>query len=82
MAALVEKQFPGFGTDFKALGIAAVAVNEMVGPVLFKIAIDSTGESRPPVNTLDEATRHSHPPDPPPSSGSKPPPATTPLEVE
>jgi Kef-type K+ transport system membrane component KefB len=54
MAALVEKQFPGFGTEFKALGIAAVAVNEMVGPVLFKIAIDSTGESRPPMPSLPE----------------------------
>jgi Kef-type K+ transport system membrane component KefB len=54
MAALVEKQFPGFGTEFKALGIAAVAVNEMVGPVLFKIAIDSSGEARPPAPSLPE----------------------------
>ena len=63
-AALVEKQFPGFGTEFKALGIAAVAVNEMVGPVLFKLAIDSAGESRPPIATLTE-NDHAHPPEPP-----------------
>jgi Kef-type K+ transport system membrane component KefB len=65
MAALVEKQFPGFGTDFKALGIAAVAVNEMVGPVLFKLAIDSAGESRPPSSSL--------PDNPEPPSGGAPP---------
>jgi Kef-type K+ transport system membrane component KefB len=56
MAALVEKQFPGFGSDFRALGVAAAAVNEIVGPILFKAALDATGESRPPSSSLPDQT--------------------------
>ncbi len=63
--ALVEKQFPGFGTEFRALGIAAVAVNEMVGPIIFKLAVDSSGEARPPVPALAEDSAHGDPPEPP-----------------
>ena len=42
---LVEKVFPAFGTAFRALGVAAVAINEMVGPILFKLALDRAGET-------------------------------------
>lgn len=34
------------GAAFAALGVATVALNELVGPVLFKIALDRSGESR------------------------------------
>jgi hypothetical protein len=47
----VAKEFPGLGSGFRALAIATVAVNELVGPVLFKLALDRTGETsrvRPP----------------------------------
>jgi Kef-type K+ transport system membrane component KefB len=54
MAALVEKQFPGFGSDFRALGVAAAAVNEVVGPIVFKFALDAVGETRPPAPSLSE----------------------------
>lgn len=45
LAAVIERAFPSFGDGFRALAIAAVAVNEMVGPVLFKWALDRSGEA-------------------------------------
>lgn len=45
MSALIERAFPSFGSGFRSLAIATVAVNELVGPVLFKFALDKTGES-------------------------------------
>jgi Kef-type K+ transport system membrane component KefB len=45
MAVVVEKAFPSFGSGFRSLAIANVALNELVGPVLFKFALDRTGES-------------------------------------
>lgn len=55
----------GFGATealrFRSLVIAAVAVNEMIGPVLFKLALDTTGES----DTTSAPTRPSLAPPPP-----------------
>jgi Kef-type K+ transport system membrane component KefB len=45
MAAIIERAFPTFGSGFRALAVATVTVNEMVGPVLFKLAIDRSGET-------------------------------------
>jgi len=45
LAALVAKEFPTFGTPFRSLVIATVAINQLVGPVLFKLALDRTGET-------------------------------------
>jgi Kef-type K+ transport system membrane component KefB len=45
LAELVGRSFPSFGSGFRALAIATVAINEMVGPVLFKLALDRLGES-------------------------------------
>jgi Kef-type K+ transport system membrane component KefB len=45
IAAKMQTQFPSFGAEFGALAIAAVGLNELVGPVLFKLALDRTGES-------------------------------------
>jgi Kef-type K+ transport system membrane component KefB len=45
MSALIERSFPSFGSGFRSLAIATVAVNEVIGPVLFKLALDRTGES-------------------------------------
>jgi Kef-type K+ transport system membrane component KefB len=45
LGVVVENAFPGVGTSFRSLVIAAVAINEMVGPVLFKLALDRSGES-------------------------------------
>jgi hypothetical protein len=45
VAAVIERSFPSFGPPFRSLSLATVAINEMVGPVLFKIALDRTGET-------------------------------------
>jgi Kef-type K+ transport system membrane component KefB len=45
LGAMVAREFPMLGDGFRALSIATVAINEMVGPILFKLALDRTGES-------------------------------------
>ncbi len=45
LSVIVAREFPSFGTPFRALAIATVAVNEMIGPVLFKLALDRSGET-------------------------------------
>jgi Kef-type K+ transport system membrane component KefB len=45
LAGVVERAFPTFGSGFRSLAIATVAVNEMVGPILFKLALDRAGET-------------------------------------
>jgi Kef-type K+ transport system membrane component KefB len=46
LSAMIAREFPAFGASFRALAIATVALNEMVGPVLFKLALDRTQETR------------------------------------
>ncbi len=46
LSAMIARDFPAFGAGFRALAIATVAINEMVGPILFKLALDRNGESR------------------------------------
>jgi Kef-type K+ transport system membrane component KefB len=45
VAGVIERSFPILGSGFRALAIAVVALNEMFGPVLFKFALDRSGES-------------------------------------
>ncbi|HVY48384.1 MAG TPA: sodium:proton exchanger [Minicystis sp.] len=44
VANVIASQFPGVGKGFRALAVACATLNEVVGPVLFKIALDRTGE--------------------------------------
>jgi Kef-type K+ transport system membrane component KefB len=46
IGAVVERAVPSIGPDIRALVIATIAINEVVGPVLFKLAVDRNGESR------------------------------------
>lgn len=46
IAGVIARQFPSFGEGFRALAIATVALNELFGPILFKVAIDRTGEAQ------------------------------------
>jgi Kef-type K+ transport system membrane component KefB len=46
LAIAISNSFPAIGEGFRSLAIAAVAINEMIGPVLFKLALDRTGETR------------------------------------
>jgi Kef-type K+ transport system membrane component KefB len=45
MGLVVERSFPSFGAGFRSLVIANVALNELVGPILFKFALDRIGET-------------------------------------
>jgi Kef-type K+ transport system membrane component KefB len=46
LSVVIVRTFPEFGEGFRSLVIASVAINEMVGPVLFKYALDRTGETQ------------------------------------
>jgi Kef-type K+ transport system membrane component KefB len=45
LSALVAKEYPSFGDSFNALAIAVIAINQLVGPILFKLALDRAGET-------------------------------------
>jgi Kef-type K+ transport system membrane component KefB len=45
LSSVIERAFPSFGSGFRSLVVATVAINEMLGPILFKLALDRTGES-------------------------------------
>jgi Kef-type K+ transport system membrane component KefB len=41
----LSRSFPSFGDGFRSLAIATVAINEMIGPVFFKLVLDRVGET-------------------------------------
>ncbi|HVY29198.1 MAG TPA: cation:proton antiporter [Polyangiaceae bacterium] len=45
LGIMVESAFPGIGTKFRSLVIVSASINEMFGPILFKLALDRAGES-------------------------------------
>lgn len=45
IAIILSQRFPEFGEGFAVLAVGVVGINEIVGPVIFKIALDRTGES-------------------------------------
>ena len=45
LSSVVERAFPSFGSGFRSLIVATVAINEVLGPILFKLALDRTGET-------------------------------------
>jgi Kef-type K+ transport system membrane component KefB len=61
VAGVIERSFPVLGSGFRALAVAVVALNEMFGPVLFKLALDRSGES----SREPQASLPSMPPPPP-----------------
>ena len=46
LAISIGNAFPAIAEGFRSLAIAAVAINEMIGPVIFKLALDRNGETR------------------------------------
>jgi Kef-type K+ transport system membrane component KefB len=54
IASVIAAKFPAFGAGFRDIAIACVALNEMVGPVLFKLTIDRAKESQGPTPSLSE----------------------------
>lgn len=49
LAIVIARSFPTLGEGFRSLAIAMIALNEVVGPVLFKLGLDRAGETRPEV---------------------------------
>jgi len=45
LSLVVERLYPEFGTPFRSLVVATVAMNEVMGPILFKMGLDQSGES-------------------------------------
>jgi len=54
LAGSLAREFPVLGDQLKSLVIAAVAMNEFVGPILFKFALDRTGETRARLTSFTE----------------------------
>ncbi|AKV00576.1 Trk system potassium uptake protein TrkA [Labilithrix luteola] len=48
LSAVIAREFPSFGAGFRALAIATVALNEIVGPIVFKLALDRAKETSGP----------------------------------
>jgi Kef-type K+ transport system membrane component KefB len=45
MVIIIEKTFPGWGSMLKAIVISVIAINQVVGPVLFKYGLMKSGEA-------------------------------------
>jgi Kef-type K+ transport system membrane component KefB len=45
LSTVIERAFPSFGSSFRSLVIATVAVNELIGPIVLKFALDRVGET-------------------------------------
>jgi Kef-type K+ transport system membrane component KefB len=54
IASVIANKFPAFGAGFRDVAIACVALNEMVGPILFKLALDRANESQGPTPSLSD----------------------------
>jgi len=54
IALTVSRSFPTFGKEFGAIALACVALNEMVGPVIFKFALDRAKETKAPQPSLSD----------------------------
>ena len=52
IALTVARSFPTFGKEFGSIALACVALNELVGPVVFKFALDRVKESKAPAPSL------------------------------
>lgn len=56
LANVLAREFPQFGASFRALVFASVALNSIIGPILFKVALDRAGESNPPIPATTDPT--------------------------
>lgn len=54
IAHAISRQFPTFGPAFRDIAIACIAINELVGPVIFKFALDRSKETKAPTASLSE----------------------------
>lgn len=59
LAGIIEREFPTFGTPFRALVFANVALNAVVGPILFKLALDRAKETKSPAPAIEQGSEES-----------------------
>jgi len=54
MAIIIENEFPSWGGEFKAMVLAVIAVNQIIGPVLLQKLLVKVGEvgKKIPVNSI------------------------------
>jgi Kef-type K+ transport system membrane component KefB len=45
MVIIIENAFPAWGTRLKAIVISVIAINQVIGPVLFKLGLMKSGEA-------------------------------------
>jgi Kef-type K+ transport system membrane component KefB len=45
LSVVVVRTFPSIGDAFRSLAIAVIAINELIGPILFKLGLDRAGET-------------------------------------
>lgn len=55
LIVIVQRQLPELDAGFATLTIGVAAVNEVIGPVLFKLGLDRSGESGKAVEKPEEA---------------------------
>jgi Kef-type K+ transport system membrane component KefB len=55
LGGVVEREFPAFGAPFRALVFANVAINAIIGPILFKLALDRANETQAPAPSLSDS---------------------------
>jgi Kef-type K+ transport system membrane component KefB len=61
ISQVTTRAFPQFGKGFGDLAIATIALNEMFGPILFKVALDRAKETRAPAPSLGDADELAQP---------------------
>ena len=44
LSAVIVRTFPSIGDGLRSLVVATVAINEVVGPIFFKLALERAGE--------------------------------------
>lgn len=67
LSLLFARTFPSFGEDASALTLSIVAINELVAPALFRLALVRSGEANGSAGAAVEATAPIDAPRPPPS---------------
>jgi len=45
MAIIIERTFPSWGVEFKALVLALIGINQIIGPILLQRFLDNVGEA-------------------------------------
>ncbi len=46
MLIIIDETFDGWGAVFKSIMLSVIAVNQIIGPILFKFGLGKTGEAR------------------------------------